>query len=68
MLDLTINLGVFTMLKILLAIIRNLPTVEADLKSVVNEARDEPDLVRKIEGSIAALRKLADDLETELAG
>ena len=56
-----------TMLKVIIALVRNLGTFEADVKSVVNEVRDNPDALSKLKGAIGALRQLADDLEKAIA-
>ena len=55
------------MLKVIIALVRNLGTFEADVKSVVNEVRDNPDALSKLKGAIGALRQLADDLEKAIA-
>jgi hypothetical protein len=63
MLSLTPYIEVFSMLKIIIALVRNLSTFEADVESVVNEVRDNPDALSKLKGAAGALRKLADDIE-----
>lgn len=51
------------MIKIILALVRNIGTLGEDAAGVVNEIRDNPDALSKIKGAVDALRKLADDLE-----
>lgn len=51
------------MLQILFAVLRNMPTIEGDVVSVVNEIKDGTDGASKIRNTISALRKLADDIE-----
>lgn len=54
------------MLKLLLALLAALPTLESDVVSVVNEIKGATDGASGIRNSISALRKLADDLEAAL--
>ncbi len=56
------------MLKIILALVSHVGVLVADIEGVVNEVKDAPNGRSALVNGIAALRKLADDIETALAG
>lgn len=60
-------LEVFTMLKIIISLVRNIDVLEQDVEGVVREVAHNPDAVSKLRGAVQALRKLADDIEKAIA-
>ena len=57
----------YNMLKIILALVAHVGVLAADVEGVVNEVKDAPSGRAALINGVAALRKLAQDIEDALA-